>query len=410
MVLRYCNGEDPSLIDGAGNRGNCGKTFDDRDRLTICPHGRFTKNLAMALADGLGDGWLTMKISDARDYVFRNEYTPSADDWGRVFVLCRPCAAPESTRKPDDTWVPWAIVANVWELLAWLESHERERHAEVAGIVMPISPAGPDVATPIADSITGWKPCRAVNSDGLGCTERRGHDGRHIDVFTSGHSWTGIDVCRVVDFQHPDEIWCTLPVGHGGGSKVHQAWDAGGLLSEWRSVVPEDEQDRAPARGFPLGLLGARKPDATSRAPGWLGVPGDWAGLPGLVDASVAGIDVPAGPAELARSRARHPSAVGIVPRQLVRGDQVDADDVEPDDLVEIGQIEGVPIMAPRADVADHCPGEYPVDDASALRCVLDPGHEGEHMARSHRTGTVRWSDPAPAAEAEQGSGDDAPA
>lgn len=35
---------------------------------------------------------------------------------------------------------------------------------------------------------------------------------------------------------------CNLPLGHGGGSQVHQEWREGKLWAEWRSVLPEERR------------------------------------------------------------------------------------------------------------------------------------------------------------------------
>lgn len=51
--------------------------------------------------------------------------------------------------------------------------------------------------------------------------------------------------CRVREHSH-DDVWCTLQRGHGAGSKVHQCWRDGRLWAEWRSILLEDEDDRAP--------------------------------------------------------------------------------------------------------------------------------------------------------------------
>jgi hypothetical protein len=48
--------------------------------------------------------------------------------------------------------------------------------------------------------------------------------------------------CHVRDGDYGE---CTLPLGHGNGSKIHQEWRGAGeprqLWAEWRSVLWEDE-------------------------------------------------------------------------------------------------------------------------------------------------------------------------
>lgn len=60
---------------------------------------------------------------------------------------------------------------------------------------------------------------------------------------------------------------CNLPRGHGNGSKVHQErLQDGRLWAEWRSVLPEDEMDRA-ERHIRPGQPGRRGPMPSRHRP-----------------------------------------------------------------------------------------------------------------------------------------------
>jgi hypothetical protein len=46
------------------------------------------------------------------------------------------------------------------------------------------------------------------------------------------------ETCRVRDGAYGE---CTLPLGHGNGSKIHAEWRDGHLWAAWRSIQPDDE-------------------------------------------------------------------------------------------------------------------------------------------------------------------------
>lgn len=104
-MIRHCTGVDPNVSDAAGNRGQCGRSFDDRRYSLVCPHEELITPSAELDPSALA------------------RYTFHANGQAAVFVHCNYHAQPEQARLT--AFPHWAQVRGLVDALAWIEYHEQ---------------------------------------------------------------------------------------------------------------------------------------------------------------------------------------------------------------------------------------------------------------------------------------------
>lgn len=83
-MIRTCNGSDPNLKTRDGTVGNCGRTFDDLNHWTVCPHDEFPVNPEAWRLMGREDaatmlGGDTVPIEPGEPATVRGEHGPEVE-------------------------------------------------------------------------------------------------------------------------------------------------------------------------------------------------------------------------------------------------------------------------------------------------------------------------------------------